>query len=196
MTVGMRWLNYLTFAIAFVGAQACASNDLPAPPPLTHAGGPERSGQASTDGSGDDSTDGSDEESSDPGEDDTPLESEQGAPLDPAECSVTYTKNILPKIRDQWRCGAGGCHSAPLATGATTVFDSTNVDSTYTTLTTTVHSGKKLVDTTSAVPADSAIYCLMQGTCGERMPRQGVDPLDLSLVETWLKCKAPRGTTD
>ena len=114
----------------------------------------------------------------------------------PPECTVTYTKNILPKIRDQWRCGAGGCHSAPLATGATTVFDTTNADTTYAKLTTTVHGGKKLVDTTSAAPADSAIYCLMQGTCGERMPRQGVDPLDLALVETWLKCKAPRGTAD
>ena len=195
MTVGMRSINALAFAIAFVGAQACASNDLPAPP-LTHGGGPERSGQASTDGSGSDSTDGSDVVSSDPGQNDTPLEAEQGAPLDPTECSVTYTKDILPKIRDQWRCGAGGCHSAPLATGATTVFDSTNADTTYTKLTTTVHSGKKLVDTTSAVPTDSAIYCLMQGTCGERMPRQGVDPLDLALVETWLKCKAPRGTTE
>ena len=24
---------------------------------------------------------------------------------------------------------------------------------------------------------------------------QGVDPLDLALVESWLKCKAPRGAT-
>jgi hypothetical protein len=55
---------------------------------------------------------------------------------------------------------------------------------------------EKLVDTSSALPTDSAIFCLMQGTCGERMPRQGVDPLDLALVETWLKCKSPRGTTD
>jgi hypothetical protein len=191
----MRWLKYLAFGLAFIGAQACAADDPPTPP-LTHASGPIRAGQASTDGSGD-STDGSGDDSSDPGEDDTQgLESQQGTPLDPPECSVTYTQNILPKIRDQWRCGAGGCHSAPLATGATTVFDTTNADTTYAKLTTTLHGGKKLVDTTSALPADSAIYCLMQGTCGERMPRQGVDPLDLALVETWLKCKAPRGTTE
>ncbi len=191
----MRWLNYLAFAVAFLGAQACGAADLPAPP-LTHGSGPARAGQASTDGSGD-STDGSGLDSSDPGQDNSQaLDSQPGTPLDPPECTVTYTKNILPKIRDQWRCGAGGCHSAPLAAGATTVFDTTNADATYATLTTTTHAGKKLVDTTSAVAADSAIYCLMQGTCGERMPRQGVDPLDLALVETWLKCKAPRGTAD
>ena len=190
----MRWLQYLAFGLAFLGAQACAADD-PPPPPLTHASGPIRAGQASTDGSGD-GTDGTGVDSSDPGQGDPQaLESQEGTPLDPAECSVTYAKDVLPKIRDQWRCGAGGCHSAPLATGAVTVFDTTNADTTYAKLTTTVHGGQKLVDTTSAVPGDSAIYCLMQGTCGERMPRQGVDPLDLALVETWLKCKAPRGTT-
>lgn len=194
MRDGLRWLRYLAFGIAFAFAQACASQD-PPPPPLTHASGPIRAGQASTDGSGD-GTDGSGVESSDPGQDDTQaLESQAGTPLDPNDCSVTYAKDILPKIRDQWRCGAGGCHSAPLAAGATTVFDTTSADTTYAKLTTTVHAGKKLVDTSSAVPGDSALYCLMQGTCGERMPRQGVDPLDLTLVETWLKCKAPRGTT-
>jgi hypothetical protein len=188
----MRWLQYLAFGLAFAGAQACAAADPPAPP-LTHSNGPDRTGQASTDGSGD-STYGSDV-SSDPGSSDPGLEAQPGTPLDPAECTVTYTKDVLPKIKDQWRCGAGGCHSAPLATGAVTVFDTTNADATYAKLTTTVHGGKKLVDTTSAAPSDSALYCLMQGTCGERMPRQGVDPLDLALVKTWLECKAPRGTT-
>jgi hypothetical protein len=186
----MRWLHYLAFALAFTGAQACSA-DLPAPP-TTHASGPARAGQASTDVSGD----GRDVESSDPGQDTTTLDTQPGAPLDPAECTVTYTKNILPKIRDQWRCGASACHSAPLATGATTVFDTGNADATYAKLTTTMHAGKKLVDTSSALATDSALFCLMQGTCGERMPRQGVDPLDLALVETWLKCKSPRGTTD
>ncbi|MDB5216130.1 MAG: hypothetical protein JWO86_4057 [Myxococcaceae bacterium] len=195
----MRWLQYLAFALAFIGAQACSAADLPAPP-LSHASGPARAGQASTDGSGDTSSTGI--EGSDPGQDDTgqddttALDSQPGTPLDPPECTVTYTKNILPKIRDQWRCGAGGCHSAPLATGAMTVFDTGNADTTYAKLTTTLHAGKKLVDTSSALPSDSAIFCLMQGTCGERMPRQGVDPLDLALVETWLKCRSPRGTTD
>lgn len=186
----MRRLHSLAFALAFTGAQACSA-DLPAPP-TTHASGPARAGQASTDVSGD----GSGVESSDPGQDSTTLDTQPGAPLDPAECTVTYTKNILPKIRDQWRCGASACHSAPFATGATTIFDTGNADATYAKLTATMHAGKKLVDTSSALPTDSALFCLMQGTCGERMPRQGVDPLDLALVETWLKCKAPRGTTD
>jgi hypothetical protein len=188
----MRALQYLAFAIAFVGAQACAAEDK-TPPPL-HSGAPEQAGQASTDG--DNGIDGTDE-SSDPGQDeDLPLAPGSGPTLDPAACSVTYTKHILPKIRDQWRCGAGGCHSSPLATGAKTVMDTTNADATYTLLTSTVHAGKKLVDTTSVSPTDSALYCLMQGTCGQRMPRQGVDPADLVLVASWLKCKAPRGTAD
>jgi hypothetical protein len=108
---------------------------------------------------------------------------------------VTFTKNVMPKIRDQFRCGASGCHGAPLATGAKTAMDTANADGTYALLTTSTHGGKKLVDTSSVTPADSALWCLMQGTCGARMPRQGVDALDLVLVESWLKCKAPRGTS-
>ena len=73
---------------------------------------------------------------------------------------------------------------------------STNADATYALLTTSMHGGKKLVDASSASPADSALWCLMQGTCGPRMPRQGVDAFDLALVESWLSCKAPRGTSE
>jgi hypothetical protein len=186
----MRALEYLAFAVAFIGAQACAADDR-TPPPF-HSEGAERSGQASTDNG----LDGA-EESSDPGEDGQPeLEPSAGPPLEPAACTVTYTKHILPKIRDQWRCGASGCHSSPLATGAKTVMDTTNADATYAMLTSTVHAGKKLVDTTSSSPTDSALYCLMQGTCGPRMPRQGVAAADLVLLESWLKCKAPRGESE
>ena len=176
----MRSLNYLAFGLAFLGAQACTADDA-APPPLP------ASGQASTDNPV------NDDERVDPGSDDPePLEPEQGTPLPPAACSVTYTKNILPKIKDQWRCGASDCHGKPTVNKP--VMDTKNADATYTLLTTFVHQGKKLVNTTSANPADSALYCLMQGTCGPRMPRQGVDPLDLALLESWLKCKSPRGS--
>lgn len=182
----MRSLYYLAFGLAFLGAQACAAKDT-TPPPFPSSGA-DADSQASTEG---------DSEYSDPGEDEDPaLEPSSGDPLDPGACSVTFTKNVLPKIKDQWRCGAGGCHSAPLATGATTVMDTKNADATYALLTTKTHGGKKLVDTSSTSPADSALWCLMQGTCGQRMPRQGVDPLDLALVEAWLKCKAPRGSSD
>ncbi len=179
----MRLLQYVAFGLAFVGAQACAADD-PAPPPFPTAGA-----LTSSEGSVDESVDGVD------GVDTSAeLGPEQGAPLEPADCSVTFTKNVLPKIRDQFRCGASGCHSAPLAAGAKTVMDTTNAGATYTLLTTAKHGGKKLVDTSSVSPADSALWCLMQGTCGARMPKQGVDAFDLALVESWLKCKAPRGS--
>lgn len=182
----MRWLHYVAFALAFVGAQACTADD-PAPPPFPSEGAP-----SSGDGAGegtyaeDEPAPGSEEESA--------LGPSEGAPLAPGDCSVTFTKNVLPKLRDQFRCGASGCHGAPLGTGATTVMDTKNADATYALLTTTTHAGKKLVDTSSVTPADSALWCLMQGTCGARMPRQGVDAFDLALVESWLKCKAPSGT--
>jgi hypothetical protein len=175
-------LQYVAFALAFLGAQACAADD-PSPPPF-----PTEDALSSQERAGDEGADGTDLS--------TALSPEQGAPLEPVDCSVTYTKNVLPKIRDQFRCGASGCHSAPLAAGAKTVMDTTNADATYALLTTSLHGGKRLVDTRSTTPADSALWCLMQGTCGTRMPRQGVDPLDLALVESWLKCRAPRGTTE
>ena len=180
----MRSLQYLAFGLAFVGAQACAPDD-PSPPPFPTAGALSSSEGAADNGAAD--------EGANPPE---ALAPSQGAPLEPADCSVTFTKNVLPKIRDQFRCGASGCHSAPLAAGAKTVMDTTNADATYTLLTTSMHGGKKLVDTQSSTPADSALWCLMQGTCGARMPRQGVDSFDLALVESWLKCNAPRGTSD
>ena len=181
----MRWLQYLAFGVAFIGAQACAAEDKTPPPfPTEGALSSERS-------SGQDGTDETYGDGTDPA-----LSPAQNAPLDPGDCSVTFTKNVLPKIRDQFRCGASGCHSAPLATGATTVMDTANADATYALLTTATHGGKKLVDVSSTSPADSALWCLMQGTCGARMPRQGVDAFDLALVESWLKCKAPRGTSN
>lgn len=178
----MRSLQYLAFGLAFVGAQACAADDR-SPPPF-----PTENALSSSESAGDEGAAGADVSAA--------LSPEQGAPLEPADCSVTFTKNVLPKIRDQFRCGASGCHSAPLPAGAKTVMDTTNADATYTLLTTSMHGGKRLVDTRSTTPADSALWCLMQGTCGARMPRQGVDAFDLALVESWLKCKAPRGTSD
>lgn len=162
----------------------------PAPPPFPTAGA-----LSSSEGAADDRT--ADDGAADDGANlPEALAPSQGAPLEPADCSATFTKSVLPKLRDQFRYGASGCHSAPLAAGAKTVMDTTNADATYTLLTTSMHVGKRLVDTRSATPADSALWCLMQGTCGARMPRQGVNSFDLALVESWLKCNAPRGTSD
>jgi hypothetical protein len=192
----MRSQQVLAFVVAVAATQACAADD-GAPPPFP-SDGTANGQQASSDDLGDElggdasGSDYSDEDGYDQGGGDDlgGLDPQDGTPLDPAACSVTYTKHILPKIRDQWRCGASACHGNPGA--HVPVMDTKDGDVTYALLTTTVHAGKKLVDTTSTSPADSALYCLMQGTCGERMPRQGVDALDLSLVESWLKCKAPR----
>lgn len=186
----MRLLHSVALVAAFAGVQACAADDA-APPPFA-SDGTATGRQAATDGEDDDDADYAGEDSFDPDDDQegSGLEAAGGTPLDPAACSVTYTKHILPKIREQWRCGASACHGNPGATKP--LMDTKDGDATYAVLTTTVHAGKKLVDTSSTSPADSALFCLMQGTCGQRMPRQGVDALDLSLVESWLKCKAPR----
>jgi hypothetical protein len=184
----VRSLQYVAFGVAFLAASACAAKDEP-PPPFPSSGALTSGGASADD-------EASPEDTSDPGSGEPTLAPSQGAPLDPAACSVTFTKDVLPKIRDQFRCGASGCHSAPLAAGAKTVMDTTNADATYALLTTAVHGGKKLVDTSSTSPSDSSLWCLMQGTCGARMPRQGVDAFDLALVESWLECKAPRGTSD
>ena len=182
----MRSLHYLAFAVALLGAQACAADD-GAPPPFA-SDGTASGQQASTDDEDYDDSEGAYDDSA-PG-DDAELEAEEGSPLDPAACSVTFTKHILPKLQNQWRCGASACHGNPGATSP--VMDTKDAVATYTLLTTTTHAGKRLVDTSSTSPADSALHCLMQGTCGQRMPRQGVDALDLALVESWLKCRAPR----
>lgn len=180
----MRSLHFLAFAFAVLGAQACAAqND--EPPPF-QSDGSAIGEQGSTDEDHDDSEGSYDDMAGDDGE----LEAEEGSPLDPAPCSVTFTKHILPKIQDQWRCGASACHGNPGATSP--VMDTKDALATYTLLTRTTHAGKKLVDTSSSSPTDSALHCLMQGTCGQRMPRQGVDAVDLALVESWLKCGAPR----
>ena len=175
----MRSLYYLAFGVAFFGAQAC-SNDVPAPPPFK-AESAQQSGDAT-------------DEPADPGANDPAssegLSPEPGAPLDPAACSVTFTKDILPKVRDQWRCGASACHGNPTVNKP--VMDTTNADATYALLTTFVHQGKKVVNTSSMNADDSSLYCLMQGTCGARMPQQGVDALDLAMVKAWLECNAPR----
>lgn len=54
--------------------------------------------------------------------------------------------------------------------------------------------GKRLIDTKSKVPTASSLHCLMRGTCGDnrRMPYQGVSEADLTVLEAWLKCEAPR----
>lgn len=180
----MRSHQYLAFGLAFVGVEACAADDR-TPPPFPTKGALTSEESSGADGSYGDETDS--EQALAPGE---------SAPLEPSDCSVTFMKNVLPKIRDQFRCGASGCHSAPLAAGAKTVMDTTNADKTYALLTASMHGGKKLVDVSSTSPSDSALWCLMQGTCGARMPRQGVDAYDLALIGSWLECKAPRGTSD
>jgi hypothetical protein len=174
----MRSLYYLAFGMAFVGAQACSS-EAPPPAPTFHE---SDSTQASTDDVG--------EETPPPDEAPDELAPGEGTPLDPVDCSVTFTKDVFPRIKDQWRCGASACHGQPGAHNP--VMDTKSEDATYLVLTTFVHSGKRLVDTKSTSADASALTCLMSGTCGQRMPYQGVSDLDLSVVKSWLECGARR----
>lgn len=180
----LRSLHYLAFGLAFLGAQACSSESAPPAPPSAD----DQSQKQTAD----------DRETEGPGEDDRgeqPQEIEpETSPLEPATCSVTYTKHILPRIQDQWRCGASACHGNPGARAP--VMDTKNADATYALFTSYVYAktGKKLVDTKSKLPAASSLHCLMKGSCGDnrRMPYQGVSDADLTVLEAWLKCGAPR----
>lgn len=184
MAVMLRSLHDLAFGLAFLGAAACSSES-----GSDTARGDQQQNQITDDP----------RESSDPGEDEnasepTEYEPSSSEPLEPATCSVTYTKHILPRIQEQWRCGASACHANP--GGHAPIMDTKNADATYTLFTSYVYAktGKKLIDTKSKVPAASSLHCLMRGTCGDnrRMPYQGVSEADLTVLEAWLKCGAPR----
>jgi hypothetical protein len=189
-TSGKRWLRYGAFVVAFIGAQACVETDK-TPPPFGSSGRNSTT-PTSPNGVGDELG-----ESAPPshGEgEEVLLEPEEGAPLEAGDCTVTFKEHILPIVRDQWRCGSSECHANPK--GNKPLMDTTNEDALYTLFAGTVVNGKKLVDTSSTSPADSALFCLLQGTCGPRMPRQGATAPWPERSRWWrpgCKCKAPRG---
>jgi hypothetical protein len=182
----MRFVHGVAFVVGMLGVQACGTEDT-TPPPFESSG---RRGPASS----------SDDELSS-GEygvpEDEELEPSRGNDLPAAPCSVTFDKQILPKIQQVWRCGASACHGG--AGAHPPLMDTTDADKTYALFTTYVHQGKKLVDTKSTTPSASSLDCLMTGTCGEpgpraplRMPYQGVSDSDLAMVKSWLECGGSR----
>jgi|GEM_PF-4982881 len=180
----MRTVHYAALFVGLLAVQACGGADK-GPPAFDSAG--SLADRGAEEGEGDV---GDDEAYGDEGAEETELEGEEGAPIPPSACSVSYEAEVYPKIREQWRCGASQCHGAPGEHAP--VMDTSDVDGTYDLLITHVHAGKKLVDTKSTDPNASALYCLMQGTCGKRMPYQGVSAADLALVEAWLRCGGKR----
>lgn len=171
----------MAFCVGMMGVQACGADDPSAPPPFESSG---RRDTSSTD----------DELASDEygtgSEEDEELAPTGNNDLPSAPCSISFDKQILPKIQQVWRCGASACHSG--AGAHAPLMDTTNADKTYALFTTYVHQGRKLVDTKSTDPSASALDCLMKGTCGKRMPYQGVSDSDLAMVKSWLECGGSR----
>ena len=178
----MRPVHYLALFFGVIAVQACGRDDHTPPPYETDGELSDRSEDddyGDGDYGGDDSTYAGDEE----------IEGTEGEPLPQGPCTVSYEKEIYPKVQEQWRCGDSLCHGAA---SSTLRMDTTNPDATFALLTSHVHMGKKLVDVSATDPNASSLFCLMKGTCGKRMPYQGVSATDLAIVETWLRCSAKR----
>jgi hypothetical protein len=177
----MRRAHWIAFVVGMVGVQACGTEDT-TPPAF------ESSGRR---GTSDDEL-ASDEYGTpdDSGYEDEEMEPTGKNELPAAPCSVSFDKQILPRIQQVWRCGASACHSGVGAHAP--LMDTNDANKTYALFTSYLHQGKKLVDTKATDPAASSLDCLMKGTCGKRMPYQGVSDSDLAMVETWLKCGGAR----
>lgn len=177
-------------AIAMAGATACGADEPEAPAPFESDGPRGSDDELASDEYG----------SSDDPYGDEGMDPSGSNELPTAPCSVGFDKQILPKIREIWRCGASACHSG--AGAHAPLMDTTDANKTYALFTSYVRGGKKLVDTKSTDPTKSALYCLMQGNCAElgtdgkvgalRMPYQGISDSDLALVKTWLECGGSR----
>lgn len=175
-------------ALAVAGVTACGSDKAEGPAPFESDGPRGADDELASDEYG----------SSDEG--DEGMEPSGSNELPTAPCTVGFDKQILPKIREIWRCGASACHSGVGAHAP--LMDTTDGDKTYALLTSYVRGGKKLVDTKSTDPTKSALYCLVQGNCAEptvdskggslRMPYQGISDSDLSMVKSWLECGGSR----
>lgn len=177
----------MVVALAIAGVTACGADEPEAPAPF-ESDGPR----------GSDDELASDEYGADPYGDEG-MEPSGSNDLPTTPCSVGFDRQILPKIREVWRCGASACHSG--AGAHAPLMDTTDGDKTYALLTSYSHGGKKLVDTKSTDPTKSALYCLVQGNCSAltadnetklRMPYQGISDSDLALVKTWLECGGSR----
>ena len=118
-----------------------------------------------------------------------------GTPLaDAGACSISWTKDIYPKMAGggTWNCGgASPCHGgtqAPVLTG--------DEHSYYTTLanyTGTAADGHPYFDPCSTVAANSDFLCNVSstGTCGAALMPLGAAIADTSSIATWVGCGAP-----
>lgn len=116
-----------------------------------------------------------------------------GAIVDGGACAVTFA-DVLATF-DQAGCGNAGCHNAGSIYDPQPI-DTSNPDATYALLTKfKLSNGTPYVNPCSVDPAESSIYCNLDtlATCGTRMPSASTFRADLlSIVETWVKCGAPK----
>ena len=107
----------------------------------------------------------------------------------PATCTVSFTKDILPKLAAA-SCAASACHG----TATPPLIDPSSASKTYAALTAFhLSNGVPYVQPKTAILVKSSMHCHLRGTCGTKMPPPGVTlPAGLlDATDSWLMCGAP-----
>ncbi|MEO6417919.1 MAG: hypothetical protein ABIP39_00830 [Polyangiaceae bacterium] len=108
-------------------------------------------------------------------------------------CTVSWKKDIFPKMAGAWSCASANCH-APANKQAPTI-DATKADESYTTLTGYKMSTKPMLNyiDTNGDPSKSTIECNLGGSCQPTMPNNGVSLTadERCQLHSWLACGAP-----
>lgn len=120
-----------------------------------------------------------------------------GTPVDAGTCSVSYATDIWPKMQGTWHCSDATCHGANV--NQPTMLD--NADDAYAVLQAYKIGARPYLDPCSIDPDASSFVCNVSNPfCGTaQMPYPnntlGTGPMagsDLTLVETWVQCGAPK----
>lgn len=108
-------------------------------------------------------------------------------------CTVSWKKDIFPKMMTTWSCATANCH-APANKQPPTI-DGTKPDDAYTTLTGYKMSTKPMLNyiDTMGDPTKSTIECNLGGSCQPTMPNNGVSLTsdERCQLHSWLACGAP-----
>jgi hypothetical protein len=117
--------------------------------------------------------------------------------FDGGDCP-SFAEDIFPYLAPagKWRCSDKTCHGG----GQNPPLDGTSAAACYASLQKVTVAGKPYIPGadgggTVKDPTATTFLCNLQGGCGSKMPQApGADPtpVDLCVVEAWLKCGAPK----
>jgi predicted CxxxxCH...CXXCH cytochrome family protein len=116
------------------------------------------------------------------------------AGADGGPCSVSWKKDIFPKMVGAWTCAASNCH-APGNKQAPAI-DPADENASYTTLAGYKMSTKPMLNyiDNGGDPAKSSMECNLGGGCNPTMPIGNGMPLtqvERCQLHSWLRCGAP-----